>query len=112
PYSAYAVYFLAPPLGSFFHPLLFSTLLTCRREVKAAWATCRDGLASTLTRAFPSFFRPIFWAAACERSMIRPLARGPRSLIVTCTAWPVSKFVTFAVVPSGSVRWAAVSCCG
>jgi len=35
--------------------------------------------------------------------MIRPVTYGPRSWIVTCALWPVSRFVTFAVVPSGSV---------
>src|SRR5712691_8282740 len=100
------------PQDPFYQALFFSSaFLTCELCAKEVWETCGGVLASTLTSVVPSFFRPILLAAARERSMIRPLACGPRSSILTCTAWPVSRFVTFAAVPNGSVGWAAVSCC-
>ena len=50
-------------------------------------------------------------AAARERSMIRPLPWGPRSLIVTSTTLPLRRFVTLARLPKGRRGWAAVSAC-
>ena len=51
-------------------------------------------------------------AAAGERSMIRPLLNGPRSLIRTMTVRPFCKLVTRTIVPKGSERCAAVSLLG
>lgn len=48
-------------------------------------------------------------AEALERSITRPPAYGPRSLIRTTTERPLLLFVTRTFVPKGSVRWAAVS---
>src|SRR6266545_7756314 len=53
----------------FFHTLFFCTFLACQRGAKAVWDPRDSGLASTFTRVVPSFFRPILWAAARERSM-------------------------------------------
>jgi acyl carrier protein len=46
---------------------------------------------------------PIVRAASYERSMMRPFAKGPRSLTSTSTQRPVSRLVTRTRVPSGSV---------
>lgn len=51
---------------------------------------------------------PIWPAAAFDRSMIRPLTNGPRSLIRTTTDLPVRELVTFTLVPKGRLRCAAV----
>ena len=40
--------------------------------------------------------------------MIRPPAKGPRSLIVTTTLRPFLTWVTRTRVPKGRLRWAAV----
>ena len=48
-------------------------------------------------------------AAARERSMIRPLVNGPRSFIRTSTDFPLSRLVTFTMLPHGRVRCAAVN---
>ena len=69
----------------------------------------RRGFVAIWTFATPSFSIPIFWAAARERSIFRPFTKGPRSLIVTATDFPVSMLVTTALVPRGNVGWAAVS---
>src|SRR5262245_3742300 len=47
-------------------------------------------------------------AAAGARSMIRPRTKGPRSVIVTLTDFPLLVWVTRTLVPNGSVRCAAV----
>ena len=51
---------------------------------------------------------PTASAAAFERSITRPWAYGPRSLIRTTTDLPVCSFVTRTLVPNGRVLWAAV----
>ena len=51
---------------------------------------------------------PTASAAAFERSITRPWAYGPRSLIRTTTDLPVCSFVTRTWVPKGRVLWAAV----
>src|SRR3954454_24248106 len=51
---------------------------------------------------------PTVSAAAFERSITRPWAYGPRSLMRTTTDLPVRSFVTRTLVPNGSVLWAAV----
>src|SRR5215212_9121271 len=51
---------------------------------------------------------PTVSAAAFERSMTRPWAYGPRSLIRTTTDLPVRSLVTRTLVPNGRVLWAAV----
>src|SRR3954454_9267111 len=51
---------------------------------------------------------PTASAAAFERSMTRPWAYGPRSLMRTTTELPVCSFVTRSWVPNGSVLCAAV----
>src|SRR6267378_3593790 len=88
-------------------------------ESLLCWAgTLRSGrrrgrglFVSIFTFATPCLVMPICLAAACERSSCRPCTYGPRSVIVTVTDWPVSRLVTLASVPSGSVRWAAVRAC-
>src|SRR6185503_10970022 len=70
-------------------------------------------IGATTTLARPSCrSSPISRAVAGDRSMIRPFTYGPRSWIVTSALWPVSRFVTFAVVPSGSVLLAALAALG
>src|SRR3954452_9225105 len=51
---------------------------------------------------------PTASAAAFERSMTRPWAYGPRSLMRTTTERPVRSLVTRTLAPNGSVLWAAV----
>src|SRR3954451_12711314 len=51
---------------------------------------------------------PTASAAAFERSMTRPWAYGPRSLMRTTTDLPVRSFVTRTRDPNGRVLWAAV----
>jgi len=48
-------------------------------------------------------------AAAGVTSITRPRTKGPRSLMVTMTDRPLRLFVIFTLLPSGSVRCAAVS---
>ena len=47
--------------------------------------------------------------AELERSMMRPLTKGPRSFTRTTTVLPFWVLVTFTRVPKGRLRWAAVS---
>lgn len=47
-------------------------------------------------------------AASRDRSITRPLTKGPRSLIRTITERPVRRTVTRTMVPNGSVLCAAV----
>ncbi|KGX68998.1 hypothetical protein Y026_4783 [Burkholderia pseudomallei TSV28] len=61
------------------------------------------------TRAVPAWTRPITFAAAYDRSRIRPRENGPRSLIFTTTDLPFAWFVTRTYDASGSVRCAAVN---
>ncbi len=79
----------------------------------AAWADSRAKAWGRFATALPAvaafFVIPICWAAARERSILRPFTNGPRSLIVTSTDFPVSVLVTTALVPMGKVGWAAVS---
>src|SRR5262245_17294351 len=65
-----------------------------------------------LTRATPLAVRPMTWAAALERSMMRPAMKGPRSLMRTSTLRPLAKCVTRTRVPNGNVRCAAVRALG
>src|SRR4051812_6000155 len=51
---------------------------------------------------------PTVSAAAFERSITRPWAYGPRSLMRTTTDLPVRSLMTRTLVPNGSVLWAAV----
>ena len=60
--------------------------------VGAAWLT----KGSTATAATPARFMPSASAARGERSRMRPRVYGPRSLILTTTERPLSRFVTFA----------------
>jgi hypothetical protein len=64
------------------------------------------------TGAKPDFNTPMSLAAPVERSITRPLAWGPRSLIRTTTERPFRRLVTRTFVPKGRVRWAAVNCPG
>ena len=57
----------------------------------------------------PNCLRPIASAAASERSRIRYLIKGPRSLIRTSTDFPVRRKVTWTRVPKGRSGDAAVS---
>src|SRR3954464_5831492 len=51
---------------------------------------------------------PTVSAAAFDRSMTRPWAYGPRSLMRTTTDLPVRSFVTRILGSTGRVLWAAV----
>jgi hypothetical protein len=62
----------------------------------------------TFTRATPLFVSPILWAAAVDRSILRPGVTGPRSLILTLTQRPFCRLVTRTIDPIGSVFEAAV----
>src|SRR5262249_22352029 len=53
--------------------------------------------------------KPSDRAAAGVTSITRPRTKGPRSLMVTMTERPLRLFVTFTLLPSGSVRCAARS---
>jgi hypothetical protein len=64
------------------------------------------------TRATPLFVRPIFCAAAGDRSRLRPRTAGPRSLILTWVERPFFRLVTLKLDPSGSVFEAAVRALG
>ena len=64
--------------------------------------------ATIFTLVTPSFNMPTFFAAAVERSMIRPFINGPRSLILTIIVFMFSKLVTLITVDSGKVLCAAV----
>jgi hypothetical protein len=66
----------------------------------------------TFTRPTPFAVRPIFCAARCERSRLRPRTNGPRSLMRTLTERPFETLVTCTTEPSGSVGEAAVSWLG
>src|SRR5215470_17164227 len=61
---------------------------------------------SRLTAARPE--KPSARAPAGVRSIIRPRTKGPRSVIVTITDFPVLRLVTFTFVPNRSERCAAV----
>jgi hypothetical protein len=67
---------------------------------------------TTLTLTVPVPSMPMLWAAAFDRSMIRPPTKGPRSLMRTTTERPFDKFSTRTLVPNGSERCAAVSSLG
>ena len=43
-----------------------------------------------------------------DRSITRPRTKGPRSLMVTTTLFPLLVLVTFTTEPKGSFLWAAV----
>ena len=59
------------------------------------------------TFAVPGPIISIARAAACERSMIRPSTKGPRSMIRTSTVLLLSRSYTRTQVSNGSVRCAA-----
>jgi hypothetical protein len=67
-----------------------------------------SSLASILTGAVPFSTMSSRSAASLDRSITRPSACGPRSLISTSTDLPFSRLVTSAVAPSGSSGCAAV----
>src|SRR5262245_17711651 len=58
---------------------------------------------SSFTGAVPFLPRPIFAAAALDRSTTRPACVGPRSLIRTSTVLLLLVFVTLTFVPNGNV---------
>src|SRR5882724_5055762 len=74
----------------------------CETAVPELWNTTRVGGAiwlttgSTTTAATPTRFISSASAARGERSRMRPRPYGPRSLILTRTARPLPRFVTFA----------------
>src|SRR5512146_499978 len=63
----------------------------------------------TRTRAVPWFLKPSRAAARSDKSMMRPLANGPRSFTRTISDLPLSRLVTRTFTGIGNVRWAAVS---
>jgi hypothetical protein len=58
---------------------------------------------SPLTVTCVSPENPRTRAAPGDTSIIRPRTKGPRSLMVTTTEFPLLLFVTFTFVPNGSV---------
>lgn len=68
----------------------------------------RYGMTSILTLIKPEDILPILLNADFERSMMRPLTKGPRSLILTITLLPLLLFVTLTFEPKGKCLWAAV----
>jgi hypothetical protein len=66
------------------------------------------GTTSILTLSKPDDILPILLNADFERSMMRPLTKGPRSLILTITLLPLLLFVTLTFEPKGKFLWAAV----
>src|SRR3954447_22591492 len=56
--------------------------------------------------------KPSCLAAASDRSSMRPLTNGPRSLMRTTTLRPLFWLVTLSLVPNGRLRWAAVNAPG
>jgi len=71
---------------------------------------CGAATTSSVTGTTPE--KPSCLAAIGERSIIRPLLNGPRSLIRTMTVRRFFKLVTRTNVPKGSERCAAVSLAG
>src|ERR1700752_340885 len=53
-------------------------------------------------------YKPVAFAAASDRSIIRPRTKGPRSVIFTIADWFVVRLVTRTIDPIGSVSCAAV----
>src|SRR5690349_18195799 len=64
------------------------------------------------TRVVPSSVKSRSSAARLERSMIRLVSAGPRSLILTSTERRFVRLVTRTTAPIGKVRWAAVKAPG
>src|SRR5690349_10326148 len=62
----------------------------------------------TRTLAVPGPTTPRSWALRRERSMMRSLTKGPRSLMRTWICRPLSRLVTRTRVGIGRVLWAAV----
>src|SRR5580700_3421765 len=82
------------------------------RETVAGGRAALPSARAICTRPTPLRVRPMCCAAACDRSMLRPLTKGPRSLIRTTTARPLETLVTLTREPIGSEREAAVSSLG
>src|SRR6201999_2028582 len=72
----------------------------------SAFGRTGAGNASTFTFATPARYTPVAFAAASERSMMRPWTNGPRSVIFTTADWLLVRFVTRTIVPIGRVRGA------
>src|SRR5947207_7435325 len=64
------------------------------------------------TAVWPDPMKPSWVAAPRERSSMRPLTNGPRSLMRTTTLRPLFLLVTLSLVPNGKLRWAAVNAAG
>src|SRR5580765_8285036 len=60
------------------------------------------------TEVWPEPMKPSWPAAPFDKSSMRPLMNGPRSLIRTMTLRPLFWLVTFSLVPKGRLRCAAV----
>ena len=65
-------------------------------------------IVSIITGAVPVTSMSRCSAAACERSIIRPSTKGPRSFTLTETCRLLFVLVTISNVPKGRVGWAAV----
>ena len=61
---------------------------------------------------FPSLTNPSNRAPSCDKSMIRPGAKGPRSFNLTTSDLPLSRLVTRTTDGSGKVLCAAVAILG
>src|SRR5215471_18145877 len=64
---------------------------------------------SSLTLALPDFTNPRSSAARRVTSITAGFEGAIRSLIVTTTLFPLSRFVTFTLDPYGNFLWDAVS---
>src|SRR5207248_9654051 len=78
-------------------------------KLRATRASFRCGRTSSRTTAKPRARMPRICAAPYDRSIIRFLGTGPRSLTFTTTHLPLRRLVTLTSVPSGSSRCAAVN---
>jgi isoamylase len=65
----------------------------------------------TLTLATRAFAAPICLAAASDRSRLRPLTNGPRSLTLTTTERPVERSVKLEPGTPGAKSWMQLSNC-
>ena len=79
-----------------------------QRSLRQSACGIDNGVTSTCARP-SSREMPISRAVAGERSTTRPFTYGPRSWMVITALRPVSRLVTLAVVPRGSVLLAALS---
>ena len=85
---------------SLFSRRRLSVYLSCKTS---SFAFSESESHSSRTVVIPRPTMPRAFAAARETSMMRPLPKGPRSLIRTSTDCPLSRLMTFTLLPQGRV---------